>query len=396
MSAILGNTIVQMYALNHPDLVVKNWQVFIVYIIMTWLACLSVCFFNRAMPLLNQSGIFFIIAGFLITVIVLAIMPGRGGRPPHASSSFVWSEWTADIGYPNGFVFVAGMLNGAYSVGVPDVVSHLAEEIANPARNVPLAIFFQYLIGFITGFTYLIAIMYAINDYEALFSSAYPIAEIYRQGTGSAAGAIGLLSLILICIIITLVGLYITAGRTLWTLARDNAAPFPHQLSKIHPSLGVPVVTTLITGCLVTVLGCIYIGSTTAFNAFVGSYILMSSASYIAAILPHLVTKRKNITYGPFNLNYGPLGYICNAIACGYMCVWFVIYCFPFFLPVTAACIPLQTGRPALPLSHKPHRYPAVMLQGHRGHAGLQQASISRTRACSKFQTSIWNSRYMT
>ena len=31
-----------------------------------------------------------------------AAMPGSGGRPPHATSSFVWKDWTADIGYSNG------------------------------------------------------------------------------------------------------------------------------------------------------------------------------------------------------------------------------------------------------------------------------------------------------
>lgn len=337
MSSIFGNTVVQMYALNHPDFVAGRWHVFVVYVIVTWLACLSVCFFNRAMPWLNTAGIFFILAGFLITVIVLAVMPGHEGRPPHATSSFVWSEWTADIGYPDGFVFVAGMLNGAYSVGVPDVVSHLSEEIPDPARNVPIAIGLQMALGFVTGFAYLVVVMYAINDYDALFEAPYPIAEIYRQGTGSAAAATGLLFLALVCIGICLLGLYITSGRTLWTLARDRATPFPNQLSKIHPKLDVPIITTLLTAVLVTVLGCIYLGSLTAFNAFVGSFVIMSSSSYIAAILPHLITGRNNIRFGTFSLNKGPLGYICNAVACVYMVVWFVIYCFPFSLPTNAA-----------------------------------------------------------
>jgi choline transport protein len=77
------------------------------------------------MPYLNTVGIFFIVAGLLVTVIVVAAMPGSGGRPPHASSSFVWTEWSADIGYSNGFTFVAGMLNGAYSVGTPDAVRYV-------------------------------------------------------------------------------------------------------------------------------------------------------------------------------------------------------------------------------------------------------------------------------
>ncbi|KAH8202929.1 hypothetical protein TruAng_002875 [Truncatella angustata] len=336
MAAIIGNTVVQMYALNHPDFVAESWHVFVVYIIVTWMACLSVCFFNRAMPYLNNVGIFFILSGFLITIVVLAVMPSRNGTS-HATSSFVWTEWSADIGYPSGFVFVGGMLNGAFSVGVPDVVSHLAEEIPNPARNVPIAIGLQMGIGFITGFAYLISIMYAINDFDALFEVAYPIAEIYRQGTGSAAGAIGLLFLVLICVSICLVGLFITCGRTLWTLARDNATPFSGPFSKIHPTLHVPVNATIVSAVFVTILGCIYVGSTTAFNAFAGSYICMSSSSYIAAILPHLLTGRKNITYGTFHLNKGPLGFILNAIACAYMMIWFVIYCFPFSLPVDAS-----------------------------------------------------------
>ncbi|KAK6073144.1 amino acid permease [Seiridium cupressi] len=336
MSSIIGNTVIQMYSLNHPDFTAENWHVFIVYIIITWMACLSVCFFNRAMPYLNNVGIVFILAGFLITIVVLAVMPSRNGQQLHATNAFVWTEWSADIGYPTGFVFVTGMLNGAFSVGVPDVVSHLAEEIPNPGRNVPIAIGLQMGIGFITGFAYLIAIMYAINDFDALFEVAYPIAEIYRQGTGSAAGAIGLLFLVLICICICLVGLYITAGRTLWTLARDKATPFSNQLSKVHPTLHVPITTTILTAILVTILGCIYVGSTTAFNAFAGSFVLMSSSSYIAALLPHLLTGRKNITYGTFHLNRGPLGYVLNTVACGYMMVWFVIYCFPFALPVDA------------------------------------------------------------
>lgn len=263
-------------------------------------------------------------------------MPGRDGRPPLAPSAFVWKDWTAEIGYPNGFVFVAGMLNGAYSVGTPDVTSHLAEEIPYPQRNVPIAIAAQMSIGFVTGFVYLISILYAINDYDALFDSTYPIAEIYRQATGSSRGAVGLLSLIMICIGICVVGLHVTCGRTLWALARDGATPFSRALATVDRKKGMPVNATLATAVLITLLGAIYVGSTTAFNAFVGAFVVMSSSSYLSAILPNLLTGRKNITvWGPFHMK-GAVGFVVNAIACAYMSVWFVIYCFPYFLPTDA------------------------------------------------------------
>ena len=115
-------------------------MVFVTYIIVSWAACLTVCFGNRFLPHLNTLGLVFIIAGLLITVIVVAVMPSRSGQPGHAPSDFVWKDWQADIGYPDGFVFLIGMLNGAFSVGTPDCVSHLAEEVGSPGINIPKAI----------------------------------------------------------------------------------------------------------------------------------------------------------------------------------------------------------------------------------------------------------------
>jgi amino acid transporter len=40
---------------------------------------------------------------------------------------------------------------------VPD--SHIAEEVPNPARNIPIAIGLQMSIGFVTGLVYIIAIV---------------------------------------------------------------------------------------------------------------------------------------------------------------------------------------------------------------------------------------------
>lgn len=153
--------------------------------------------------------------------------------------------------------------------------------------------------GFVTGLAHLVAILYSINDYDALFESAYPIATIYQQATNSTAATTGLLALILFCIGITVIDLYVTCGRTLWTLARDGATPFVSTLGRVSPRFSVPINAMLVTAIVVTGLGGILLASTTAFNAFVGSYILMSTASYLAAILPNLLSGRKTVrAYG--------------------------------------------------------------------------------------------------
>ncbi|PGH00655.1 hypothetical protein AJ80_09146 [Polytolypa hystricis UAMH7299] len=338
MSSILGNQLVSMYMLFHPELEAQPWNVFVAYILCTGLCCATVLFGNRTLPYAGHLGFFFIVGGVIVSILVCAIMPYVNGQG-YASNNFVWRDWENGTGYSsNGFVFVAGMLNGAYSVGTPDITSHIAEEIPSPSRNIPKAVLAQMSIGFVTAIPYMIALFYAINDLDAVLNtnSTFPLAEIYHQATGSRGGALGLLIVAFVPTFLTCIGCYITAGRCLWTLARDNATPFSGWLARIHPRHHNPFNATITCCGLIIILGCIYVGSTTAFNAFIGSFILLSSLSYLTAILPHLLSGRTSIKPGYFFMR-GWLGFVVNAFSCGYIIVFIVIFCFPFSLPTDAA-----------------------------------------------------------
>lgn len=345
VSAILGQQTVSMYALMHPGFEMKSWHVFISFIICTWLCCSIVLFLNRFLPQLNNLGGFFILAGVLITIIVCACMPHVNGIP-YATNEDVWRTWTNSTGYSsNGFVFVAGMLNGAYAVGTPDCSTHLAEEIPKPSKNIPKAVFAQMSIGFVAGLLYMIALFYAVNDIGAVLDSSFPLAEIYHQASGSRGGGLGLLIVTFLPTVINCAGCYITAGRTLWTLARDRATPFPNQVGRINSTMHNPFNATLICGAVMTILACIYVGSTTAFNAFVGCFVQLSSLSYFAAIFPHILTRRSSFVRGYFWM--GNFGYIINTLSCIYIIAFVVIFCFPFSLPTDAASMnyaSLMTG----------------------------------------------------
>jgi amino acid transporter len=347
MASISSQIAVAMYGLYRPDYTPERWHIFIGYLIVTWICCSTVLFANRALPMVNNIGLFFILAGVFITILVCAIMPHTTGSG-YASSSFVWSEWSNQTGYgSDGFVFLAGMLNGAYAVGTPDCVSHLAEEIPRPRRNIPLAIAAQMVIGFITAFFYMIAIFYAINNIGDVLAAPYfPLATIYAQATSSNAGTMGLLFIIFVPIFCCCIGTYITSGRCLWTIARDGAVPFSGTLGVISPRFKNPFNATLFCGCFSTVLGAIYVGSSTAFNAFVGSFVVLSTLSYLAAILPFIFTRRfsrptqeagpyiNSMRPGPYQMGH-KLGYAVNITSCLYIIVFVVIYCFPYSMPVT-------------------------------------------------------------
>lgn len=188
-----------------------------------------------------------------------------------------------------------------------------------------------------SAFIYLIALFYSITDIGAVLDSPskFPTAEIYRQATGSTNGAIGLTAVLFIATFPTLIGTLITGGRTLWTLSRDNAAPFSGFFSVISPRFGSPLRATIAVSAITSCLGCIYVGSTTAFAALIGSYIVLSTLSYAGAILPHVLTGRKTIVPGPFHL--GKWGFATNIISLVYIFIMVVFFCFPFIMPVEAA-----------------------------------------------------------
>lgn len=195
----------------------------------------------------------------------------------------------------------------------------------------------QFVIGFFTAFFYLIAIFYSISDLDSVLDSTYlfPLTEIYRQSTGSAGGSLGLLILAFLPSLVAVIGCYLTASRVFWTLARDKATPFSGFFGRVNQKQRNPFNSILLCGVICTVLGCIYVGSQTAFNAFVGSFVVLSTLSYLAAILPHLLSKRANVTPGWFWMK-GPIGFIVNGLSCLYIMAFVVIFCFPFAMPEDA------------------------------------------------------------
>ncbi|KAE8155076.1 amino acid/polyamine transporter I [Aspergillus avenaceus] len=335
MSSILGNEAVAMYLLLHPGVGWHSWQPFIVFLIVLWMCCAVVCCGNQFLPLLNRISLALSMGGLFITIIVLAVMP----RGRHASNTQVWRTYYNETGgWSDGICFLSGLLNAAFAVGTPDCISHLSEEVPQPERKVPQGIMIQLLTAFLTAFIYLIALFYSINDLDAVFTSNityFPVAEIYLQATGSTPGAVGLIALLFLATFPTLIGTLTTGGRMWWSLARDDALPFSPFLAQVHPTLQCPVNATVAMAVVVSCLGCVYVGSTTAFQALISSFIVLSTLSYAGAILPHVLSGRKSVVLGPFQMSRG-VGFAVNILSVVYVAVTVVFFCFPFVLPVTA------------------------------------------------------------
>ena len=327
--SIPANVLVQMYALYHPGFVIEAWHTYIAFVGITWLCTAFVIFCNRLIPHLQSAGLVLIIGGGLVTIIVVAAMPNT-----HASNAFVWKNFQNMTGWSNGIAFLTGVLNGAFTIGTPDAVTHMAEELPNPSVDLPKAVFAQVGLGFLTAFVFAIAILYGINDLDAVTSSngSFPLAAVYHQATGSAGGTFGLLFILFMSIMICAIGTVLMVGRLWWTLARDNATPFARYFSQVNERLSCPVPATILCAVLCTAFGAIQLGSKTAFLDLVGSFIILTTTSYFLAIFPNLLTGRRRIPQGPFFM--GKAGFLVNGITCLLIVFFNIFFCFPYAYPV--------------------------------------------------------------
>lgn len=196
ITEISANALYQMYSLYHPSVPQSEWHIYIIYVILLWMATVTILFGNRFVPLLNKLSMFLVLSGVIVTVIVVLAMPKK-----LASSAFVWKTWQNSTGWSGGVAFLTGCLNGAFTVGTSDAVAHMSEELDQPERTMPMAVAVQLGLGFLTTFVYIIAILYSIDDFDAVMDSGvvFPLAVVYEQAAGKA-GACGLLFIVFLCI----------------------------------------------------------------------------------------------------------------------------------------------------------------------------------------------------
>ncbi|KAG0646426.1 Choline transport [Hyphodiscus hymeniophilus] len=329
---IMSELVIQMYSLYHPNYVIQPWHIFVALLLITWICIAATIFFNKYLPYLQQFGLFVVLVGGLATIVVIAAMPKQ-----HASNAFVWKDWANNTGWPSGFAFLSGVLNGAFAIGTPDAVTHMAEEVPNPRKDLPKAIAAQIILGSICAFTFAITLFYGITDLDAVLNSngSFPLAEVYAQATGSTGATFGLLFIIFLSLAPCLIGTFLTVGRTWWALARDNATPFSGFFSKVDEKLSCPIPATLFTGLMTTAFGAITLGSKAAFSDLVGSFVILSSTSYALAIGGHMFSGRKNLPIGPFWM--GKWGYPINVVAVISIIFFNVVFCFPYALPVATS-----------------------------------------------------------
>jgi choline transport protein len=317
--------------LNHPDHVPQKWQLFVIYELVNLFIIIFNCY-GKVLPIIGKTVLYVSLFSY-VTISITVLVCSRGN---YQSASFVFKEFSNGTGWKSaGIAFIVGLVNPNWSFSCLDSACHLAEETQKPQTDIPKAILGTVTMGFLTSFTYVIAMFFCIRNLDDIFESTtgMPILDIYYQALGSRAGA----TCLGVLIFFTACGCTISAQtwqtRLCWSFARDNGLPFSKWLAIVDPKLGVPLNAHLFSSFWVALLGILYLVSDAAFNSMIVGCITFLLLSYMVPTFCLLYRGRNNIKHGPFWL--GKLGLFCNIITIMWTIFALVFFSFPTFMPVS-------------------------------------------------------------
>ncbi|OJJ32949.1 hypothetical protein ASPWEDRAFT_598544 [Aspergillus wentii DTO 134E9] len=325
----LGSAGVGMWQLGHPDFVIEPWHTVVAYELINFFCFLFNCV-GKSLPAVAKATLYISLVSF---VVILIAVPACAR--PHASASYVFGHFVNSTGWKSdGIAFIVGLINPNWIFACLDSATHLAEEVPQPERNIPIAIMATVAIGFTTSWFYCLAMFFSLKDLNSLLntSTGVPILELYYQALQNKAGAIVLETLLLVTGMGCLIACHTWQSRLVWAFARDRGVPGHQWVSQVNHTLDVPLVSHVVSSVIVGLLGLLYLGSSTAFNSMVTACITLLYVSYTLPILCLWHRGRNNIQHGPFWL--GKLGLFANIVTLCWTIFCMIMYSFPSTMPV--------------------------------------------------------------
>lgn len=219
---------------------------------------------GRALPTIATMSLYTTLISFLVIFITVPATV-----PTHQHAEFVFATFINNTGWSNNAIaFIVGFINVNWGFSCLDTAVHMAEEVHEPERMIPIAIMGTVCIGFVTSFGFILSMLFSLTNYEgvAATSTGVPILELFYQALGNKVGAICLEALIIATGIGCLIACHTWQSRLCWSFARDGGLPLSKTLSQVHRQLGVPLNAHGFSSFLASLLGLLYLASSTAFN----------------------------------------------------------------------------------------------------------------------------------
>lgn len=129
--------------------------------------------------------------------------------PTHQSAKFVFSTFYDGTGLPGqdgwsiraspAYVAAVGVLMSQYTILGFDASAHLCEETRKAVRDAPLGLLSAIAGSSVIGFFLIVALLFSIQDFQAVRTSPLPVLKILMDACGEGGGLV-LMVLIMLCV----------------------------------------------------------------------------------------------------------------------------------------------------------------------------------------------------
>ncbi|KFY29440.1 hypothetical protein V493_02357 [Pseudogymnoascus sp. VKM F-4281 (FW-2241)] len=332
---IMPQIIMGIVVFYNNAFVIERWHSFLIYQALNVSVLVYNLFILPKAAWTHNIGFALSLLCFIIFFITCLAIAG-----PKQPNEYVWNTFVNESGWSDGVVFLTGLVNPNFMYSGLDGAIHLAEDCINASTAVPQALMSTIIIGFVTTFVFVVAMFYCISDFDAVLGTptGVPIYEIWNQATKSGTAATVFVVFLLLTGVFALNASQQTASRLTFSFARDDALIFSKYIGRMHEGLGVPPFALFFNAVVVFIIGCIYLGSSTAFSAIIGTGLVLQQLTF--AIPTALLMFRGRApqylpSSGPWNL--GKLGWFVNGVTVAWSALQLVLYNLPLSLPVAGS-----------------------------------------------------------
>jgi len=329
--AFLAGTQIQgLIVLNNPDYVFERWHGTLLCIAVTLFAIIFNTVLAKKLPLVEGLVLFLHIFGFFAILIPLWVLSPRAPARDVFTTFVDGGEW-GNVG----LACLIGMLSPVFALLGADAATHMAEEVEDSSRVLPLSMMWTLWLNGSLGFVMLVTFCFCLTSPDILGTpTGYPYIQVFFNATNSYAGANVMTAIIITMTVCGCISNVATASRQMWAFARDQGLPFSSFLSYVRPGLNVPINAVLVSLCISILLFLINIGSSVAFNAIASLGVASLLSSYIISFTCLVVKRMRHEPLPPARWSLGKHGLWINVVAILFLIViWFFSF-FPLAMQV--------------------------------------------------------------
>ncbi|GMK58357.1 hypothetical protein CspeluHIS016_0503890 [Cutaneotrichosporon spelunceum] len=260
----------------------ERWHEFSLIVAFVLASFFLNAFAVRALPAIDWFSGIWSVAGMVLIMAVL-LYCSRGEYQPARK---VFTTFTNNTGWPDIVAFLIGMLQSTLTTSSFDAVTHLVEEMPDPARNAPMIMVLAPITGGVTAWPFMLVLLLCLKSWQAVLDSRLgPLLEIYYQSTQSAVGSTALMIINVVAMFFCTQSVLTISSRMVMSFARDRGlGSLSRFISPISARLHVPFNALVFVTVWVVVFALIYLGSTVALNAIMSSAIFFLQLSYAVPI----------------------------------------------------------------------------------------------------------------